>query len=109
MTDHDKPFSASEPRGQNDRRVILPHRGSNGLIRDRPLTCSSFCHSHGGTGCGSVHTITAQTARHDAPRFNGLAGLCGTTGSLDSGEGPSKSARSGCPLLYILDLITTVL
>jgi hypothetical protein len=40
MTDHVKPFSAPEPRGQNDRQVILL-TGSSGLIRDGPLTCSS--------------------------------------------------------------------
>jgi len=41
MTDHGKPCSAPEPRGQNDRQVILL-TGSSGLIRDLPLTCSSF-------------------------------------------------------------------
>jgi len=40
MTDHGKPFPAPEPRGQNGRQVILL-TGSSGLIRDRPLTCSS--------------------------------------------------------------------
>ena len=40
MTDHCKPCSAPEPRGQNDRQVILL-TGSSGLIRDLPLTCSS--------------------------------------------------------------------
>jgi hypothetical protein len=33
MTDHGKPFSAPEPRRQNDRQVILL-TGSSGLIRD---------------------------------------------------------------------------
>jgi hypothetical protein len=39
MTDAGKPFSAPEPRGQNDRQVILL-TDSSGLIRDGPLTCS---------------------------------------------------------------------
>ena len=67
-----------------------------------------FRHSHGGTGCGSAHTITAQTSRQTRPIQRGGWVVRITTGSLDSGEGPSMSASSGCPLLYILDLITTV-
>jgi hypothetical protein len=66
MTDHDKPFSRLSRAG----RTTGGRFSSPGQQPTHPRSTAHlflFCHSHGGTGCGSVHTITAQTARQTRP------------------------------------------
>jgi hypothetical protein len=65
MTDHVK--RAERPAGDSPHRQQRTHpRSTDHLFL--------FRHSHGGTGCGSAHTITAQTARQTRPDSTGLLG-----------------------------------